>query len=392
MIPKTLSATAVDVAENCLARFKVEMLDRSKGITNRAASNGSTVHAALEDYVTAVYVTKSATSDPKLLLKYYKAHAITNFGSTDFEEYPDGVDMLEKWFARTTPEFDSGKRTVMSVEVKKTFPLKTSVGIIPFTYIFDRLDKKDDGSIEVVDYKTNRWSFSPEDLRHKVQPRAYAVAASVQLKEEGVSWDRIRVQFDMLRHTPIGTSFNRDDNIKTYSYLQEVAERIIATSAATAPATLNTMCGFCSVKSTCPVLLKNVNTGGMFSLTPAQIVDRRTELDFQRKAVVAALAEIDNYVIDQAQKTDETEWTTDSNRMQIAVSKRRTVDPQMVEKIIGDDLFSRYGGKTITLAQVDKLMKDASVSEEMKRDLKSMIHTKVGEPYVKSESRGMTDE
>ena len=390
VIPKTLSATAVDVANGCLARFAAEMLNKSKGFQNTAANLGSTVHAALQSFVEDCYLNNTKSPDLALLLGYFMAHSVNNFGSTDYPEYEEGVAMLKVWHERTLPIL--AVRKVLSVENKTTFPLQTSIGVIPFTYIFDRFDEISPGVFEVVDYKTNRWGINPDDLDEKIQARTYALAASIQLTAQKIPYEKIWVRFDLLRHNSVAALFTRQDNIKTYRKLQQIAERIIATDEKTAPHTVNPTCLFCSIKATCPALSKNISTGGILSMSPEDMVDRRSELGYQQKAIETALKELDAQLIKDAQANDVLELVSPNNRLKFTVSKRRTVDADMVEMTVGPVFFDQYGGKSITLAQVEQMLKDERIPVETKKILRSLITVKVGQPSVKVESRTFGDD
>lgn len=387
MIPKSLSATAVQVAQACLRRFEGEHYNRTAAIGGRAANLGSTVHAALEDFVSDVHVTKSQPNSLDYLLKLFSMHSVANFGTTDYPEYNEGIQMLKDWYNRT----DFTDVEVISVEQKSSFDLPTSIGPVTFNYIWDRFDKIGPNSYKVVDYKTNRWGFSPEDLHKKTQARTYALAAAIELKARGIDPDEIWIEFDLLRHGPIGTRFTRDDNIKTWNKLVEIAESIIATPEGDAPPTLNAECLFCKVKATCPLLLSNISGGGIMSLSVEEQVDLRAKLDYQRKAVASTLEEIDELLITRAKEIDEIEFTSETNRMTITVPQRRSVDAEMVERVVGKDLFDLYGGKTLTLKNFQDLMKRPELNMDQKRQLQGLVGVKLGNPTIKIEPRGFVE-
>jgi hypothetical protein len=139
MKPRTLSASAIGVAEKCLLRYKAEQIDRVPDIDKDAARAGSAVHGALELFVTMVYINKTHQRELKLLIELYGMSFLKTFGYLDHtsEIYVEGVEMLDKWYERD----HLANRQVLSCEIKKSFPIKTSIGDIPFNYILDRFDK-----------------------------------------------------------------------------------------------------------------------------------------------------------------------------------------------------------------------------------------------------------
>jgi hypothetical protein len=386
--PKSFSATAFNVAELCLARYKAEHIDRSKGFGGTAASLGTAVHGALENYVKLVYVDKTGAANEKILLDFFRLSYMQTFNTTELNtiEYLEGIDMLKRWFKRT----DFSKFEVISCEVKENFPIKTSIGDIPFNFIWDRHDRLDEGVYRVVDYKTNRWGLNPGDLKKKIQARAYGVAAQIKYPDA----KRIWVQFDMLRHDgPVGIVFTRDDNIATWQFMKAKAEQIIATPDSEVPETLNPECLFCSRITSCTALLKNVSIGGVLSMPKiGDMIDKRAELEWQKKAVESAINKLDEVIIGRARVEDQLEFESDINRLRIGISATRAIDAERAEHVLPSEVANRYMGKSLTIGNVDKLLKGPELSEEQKKELVSLIYMKRGEPRVKIEPKNPIDD
>jgi len=344
------------------------------------------VHAVLEKFVRDVYIDKVTPNGWDFLHAYLQAEIITTYGDLETPYYAEAKEMLQGWFERT----DLAGVTVLSVENKLNFELPTSVGPIPFNYIFDRFDQIGPRTFKVVDYKTLRWGFNPEDLKKKTQARVYALAASIWLKAQGIDYDYIWIEFDLLRHQAVGTRFTREENIATWRKIGQIAETIIATPEGSAPPKLNPECIFCTVKTTCPLLTLSISTGGVHALTPGQQIDQRAKLDYQRKAVAAAITELDELILTRAESEDEMTYETDETRLNVVMRRTRTVEPETIEQIVGPDIFKFYGGKKLTMEQFNKMLKHPGLSEEVIAKLRSSIGTKLGEPSVKVEARGFT--
>lgn len=384
MIPSTLSASSIQVADLCMARWEAEYANRSRGLGNAAANLGTVCHSALEEYVTKVYMEKTREPDLEYLLSLYYMFTIATFGTPDHDGYEDGISMLKTWFKRT----DLSEVRIISTEQKLQFMLPTSIGDIPFNYIFDRFDQVGPREFKVVDYKSVRLPVSPEDLHRKVQPRTYALAAAILLKSQDIPYDIIRIEFDLLRYDTVGTFFRHEDNLQTWASLKRVAEKIIATPEGKAPYTLNPECNFCPIKAKCPELMKSIAFGGAVGLDTETLIDIRAQMEWQKKAVTQGISELDDLLLVRAREADTLEFTTAVNKMTVAVSSTRTVDADMVETVVGGDLFTRYGGKSITMSSFDKLIKDPNITDQQRVRLRSLIGKKVGDPRVKVESNG----
>jgi RecB family exonuclease len=385
MRPRSFSATALQTADNCLSRYQSENIIYGRGIQNDAAGVGTAVHGALEYFVT--YHVKGKESAPdgglKELVEFYKMSYTQTFGSVDYagDLYEDGLALVKAWFKRT--KWDGIE--VLSCEVKDNYPIPVIIDgkkeTIPFNYIWDRFDKIGEHEYRVVDYKTNRWSITPDDLGRKVQARIYALIAQIKYPDA----ERIWVTFDMLRHDKVGVVFTRQDNVNTWNFIKRTTQRIIDTpdEEAAKMETLNAECNFCVKKSSCEVLLKNIAAGGIFGAEKAEdVLDRRAALAYQLKAVENALKEMDSFIEMDIKIRDIETVETPSNKLVMKVSSRRAVDGERAERIVGPDIFTLYGKTGLTIAQLEKMMKDPALTEEQVAQLKGLIYTNYGEPKV----------
>lgn len=369
MLPTSLSASAMQGYESCPARYKASYIDKAPDLSGSAANLGSACHEVLELYVKAE---AHLNPDKKLMKRLWKETYPKYF--SDHKRYDEGEEMLMRWFDRA--DFSDG-RVVLSTEVKETFDLKTSAGIIPFTFIWDRCDRLPDGSIEVIDYKSWSIPVQPETLRKKIQARAYAVAAAIKYPDAPEIW----VTMDQLRYDPVGIRFSRDDNVETWHYLRDLAERILADDGT--EERLNPECRWCIRKGVCETLNKHVDVGG--SLAVANIeeaVNKRARLDYAKAGIESQLRDLDEYILEQAQKDELTDYATDEVRLEITAGSRRSVDSERVGKVMGPEFMAENG--TISVKVVDAVLKDKTVPEETRSQLRQLIQRKWNNPSIKT--------
>lgn len=382
MLPRSISASALNTAESCLARYKAENIDRvARGSGGSAALLGTSCHAGLETYVKACYIDRTEQPSLELLLTAYKQGYIETFDTTDAEGdvYDDGVEMLTRWFERTS--FDGCE--VISAEVKETFDVTVpdSSGMpvtVPFNYIWDRVDRISEREIRVVDYKSQRWAWSADEIRRKPQARLYGLAAQIKWPEVEEIW----VDMDFLRHDNVGVRFTKADNTATWLWLKRLLKKIVDTDPEDAPETINPECKWCVRKAGCETLKKNVNVSGTLGMPLPALIDRRALADMQVRALKAMIEEADSLIEVAARNADVTELSTESTKVTFARSSRRTVDADRAEKILGPVLWSKHGSKTLSVTAVDKLLKSRDLTAEQKRDLKSIMSVTSGEPRV----------
>jgi RecB family exonuclease len=391
MLPPSFSATAIQVAEACPARYKAESVDKAPSITNSAAGLGTAVHNTLERGIKIFMETGNPPTE-KDFQDFFYLEYLSVFGTVDEvgEDFLDGKKMIFDWYYRQ--DFDTLK--VISAEVKENFPIPFIYNgeeiTRPFNFIWDRHDRLGEEEYKVVDYKTNRWPVSPQDLKKKVQARAYGLAAQIKYPNA----KRIWVEFDMLRHGgPVGIAFTRDDNIATWKYLKKKAQEVADMDENNLEERLNPECNFCIRKASCGALQRNIAAGGIMAVTTAaEMVELRTVLEFQRKGATSAITELDKMILAAAKESDIFEFPAGRSMVKITTSSRRAVDADMVELAIGADLFLKYGGRTITMAAIDKLLKGDALTDQQKSALRGLIYSKVGEPSVKVETVNPIDE
>lgn len=379
MIPKTLSASSLQVAALCLDRWCSEYIDRAPNLSNPAGDVGTTVHSALEQFVKAIYIDKThidldKTKQKELLVTFYQMSYVQTFNTADFDtpEFNDGFDLCIAWFRRT--HLDRIFK-IESCELKETIKIPYNhpdgtLHEIDFNYIMDRVDQLSDTEWEVVDYKTIRVPIQPDDLDTKIQARAYALA--IQIKHPECT--KVKITFDLLRHEPVSMFFSRDDNIAFWRFLCNETQRIVDTPRESVQPTLNPECGYCVKKYTCPLLQKNINAGGYHNLDIHEKAKLAANLQVQVKANTRIIDELEEALMRHAAETDSLEWETDDGSTTVEIGMtagRRGFDARQAAEIMGPELFATMGN--MTLGNLEKIIKDESLDPEMRASLKTLI-------------------
>jgi hypothetical protein len=365
MIPKTLSATSVMAYEECSMRWSVEFLDRAPQPSNSAASLGSACHLAIEMFVKDGHYQQPGQRDAMRAL-YDQAYWEM---FSDSERYEEGLELCLNWAKRQ----DWTGRTVLSTEQKRSFTLTTTAGDIPFNYIMDRMDKLDSGDIEVVDIKSLSRPVSAESLRHKIQARAYGLAAQLEHPDA----ERIWVTFDMLRFEPVGIVFTKADNEATLRYLQALAQRIVDDNNPTEQ--LGEGCRWCIRKGDCNALRKHAQAGGVLGVAD---LEEAAERYYEVKSAMAALAnhekELSAAIVQMLKDDDAIEAEAGEYQIKVGVSGRRVIDPERLVHVIGPEVMARYG--TINVRAVDKLLKEENLTVEQQSQIRQLFRKNYGDP------------
>ena len=380
MKPKSLSASAVKAFSTCPSRWVAESHKRM-GKGGSAANLGTAVHGALENWVKGDHH-KMPSSGFNIMEKMFEVEYVGLFGMDD-DRFSEGVDMLRDWYKRNHPFPED--LTVLSTERKSNFKLKTSIGDIPFNYIWDRCDRMANGDIDVVDYKTIMRPLSHDQMKMDIQVRSYALAAAIQYKDE--PYERIWVTLDMLRHgDPISVNFTRDENMQTWDFLHTVAEEVIAMDVNFPPEKVNGLCRFCVRKSVCKTLEEYATMGTSASLgSIEEVIDRRAMLYNASKGLESAIADLDEELLAAAEEQETLEFESAAYRALIRSRRRRSIDADMVKRIVPDEVWDEYGAAKLTMTNLDKMLDDDRLDSNMRGRINQMVDVRLSSPFVITE-------
>jgi hypothetical protein len=373
---KSLSATALESAIECPARFQATHMDHAAEEANDAAGTGIAVHMALETFVRACHIDKSEAAVPGFLNWCYRDSYPKVFGSLDLtaETFIDGWELLQKWFLRTS--FDGFE--VLLLETKENFPIKLPGGEVrPFNYVFDRLDYLGNDEYRVVDYKTIRANMTYDQLRRKLQARVYGLAAQIRHKNA----KRIFVEFDLLRHSSVGIVLTKDENADTWRMIRAKAIELWLDDS---PAEkLNQNCRYCVRAAGCQTLQSNIAVGGIEHLTLDEMVDLRYKADSQMKGLSGLIDDIDSRILYSMEERGILELEGMNAVAEVSVSSRRTItDASAIAEILGPEISARYGN--FRLADIDRILKDETLTQEQHNKIKKYITKANGQPTLKS--------
>ncbi len=154
---KTYSYSRIGTYENCPFQFKLRYIDRIKPDTEGVeAFMGSRVHESLEK----LYRDKSMAKTPSLeeLLDFYRVNWDKNihdgvvvvrkdYSHDNYKEI--GKICIEEYYGRYFP-FEQAK----TIALEKRIEVPLGEADLKFVGFIDRLDRREDGTYEIHDYKT----------------------------------------------------------------------------------------------------------------------------------------------------------------------------------------------------------------------------------------------
>lgn len=382
MIPRTISASSLETAGKCLARWKASSFDRGAGFDNPAAKLGTTLHATLEAYLSPEMIQKDIW-DISVLLDLYMKSWLQIWGTEDAPDwFREGTTILRKWHDRNDMYSDVHDVDIISREVKSSFnvpyidPADGVKKFVQCNYIMDRFDKLDEGCFRVVDYKSQRSPLSPEQLKMKIQPRLYALAAQIEYPQAKEIW----VQFDFLRYERVATLFTKQDNAETWNIIKNSLQRIVDTPGDNVPETLNDDCRYCPKKFTCNTLQSNIRVGGLFSLDVNQLAGLYYQAKGQMDAIQSIKEDLERSLLAHAANTDQLQFDTDNFDVKVKAYSRRVIDREKISLILGDEIMKNYG--RINVGDLDAIRRDPRVTQVQASMIESAISYVQSEPSI----------
>ena len=270
-----ISASRLKTAQECLLKYHLHYEQPNadaqalKEIGNhrdnsQAGRMGNNVHDALEEWRRPDPET-GKTPKPSFgrLMTLYKE--VNAKREVDFDFYEDGKKMLKRWFDRR------GRDPVRVLHVEMPFgrhdaPYVLSRTGTPVLGFIDLIIEHKDGTIECIDYKTQRLDITQAEADNSIQAAIYLCVA------REIWPDRpIQFTFDLQRHGTVTTVWT-DERLETFKdWLHSQYEHILSvdsTDTSKVPATIGKGCQWCAYTPICSKAQDLMQNGAWDMLTP----------------------------------------------------------------------------------------------------------------------------
>lgn len=272
----SLSYSRLSRYEQCPLSFKLHYIDRKSSQPNDPMKFGKAVHATLERLVREAVDAEETgpLSEERAFELYRQEWARERLAGAEL--FKEGTDIVRSFVA------DEGvldHQDVLALEKKfqLTFERFKVIGYI------DRVDRVDDETVRVIDYKTNRVLFTRDEVASSLQLSLYHIAARTLWP-----WaKKVELRFHMLRQgIRLDTTRTTEDLQAARAYVITLGEQ--SETDGEYPAKLNTNCIYCDHRMQCPAYAEAVK--GKREVVCNDLED--LELVAQEREEVATLAKI----------------------------------------------------------------------------------------------------
>lgn len=357
-----LSFSRIQRFEQCPLSFKLHYIDGKQAEPNNSLRFGKAIHAVLEVLVRE-HMDQERTEalfEDRMTELWQKS--FVSEGLAGIELFQEGLTILGN-FIRDQGIIDH--QDILAIE--KEFNL--SVGSFTVMGFIDCVNRIDDETVDVIDYKTNFMLFTRDEVDSSLQMSLYHLAA----KQMWPWAKKIKLTFHMLRHgIRMVTERSQEQLDAALKYVEAMGQK---TEAATEfPARLNNNCIYCDHKQDCPVFadaLKGKREFVCTDLSDLEAVAReREEVSKLAKILYERKGELENILKTHLEENEELVLGDMRYRMFNTTKVEHSLDEtvSLLEKASGmskDDLVKSIA--VVDNKSLESLLKDLAKTLDRSR-------------------------
>jgi RecB family exonuclease len=234
-----LSFSRLNRFAECALSFRLHYVDQLPSEPSEAATFGAAIHAALEELVLEHVREERRDALSEEHATQHWRQAFADAGLRGLGLFEEGLELV-RGFVREQGVLDA--HDVLAIE--EAFQIR--IGEFDVVGVLDRVDRVDEQTIRIVDYKSNRLLYSQGEVDTSLQMSLYQLAA-----RELWPWaTRVQSSFWMLRHGVHQEAERTPDELDATRHYVQALGRALA-EATEFPARLNANCAWCDHRRHC---------------------------------------------------------------------------------------------------------------------------------------------
>ena len=231
-----VSFSRLDTFEQCPKKYELRYKMKAKTARPDYFEFGTIIHATLEHLLKQLTQDRHEGPIPVDVALELYGEAWAGAGCVDRALFDEGRDIITKWCERFG-HLQRGR--VLALEK----PFRVSIAGHQVAGIVDRVDRIDERTIRVIDYKTSRAWMLPDD--------SHQLALYGDAMREIYDAERVQIGFDMVRHNQtVVCDLTPDMVARTYQWVDVLSRQLL--QAESYPERLNAFCGWCDFREFCP--------------------------------------------------------------------------------------------------------------------------------------------
>lgn len=365
-----LSFSRLKRFESCPLSFKLHYIDRLKSAPGDPLKFGSLLHTVLENvYQWVIDEEYAGRLDEERALALYRSEWGKS-GLAGLGLFQEGLAILNSYISENAMV---DHRDILAVEQEFRLP----VGDFEVLGYIDRVDRIDDETVEIIDYKSNRLLFTRDEVANDLQLSLYHMAA-----QQLWPWAKnIRLAFHMLRHSVKMQTERTEEQIDAAKqYIVSLARQ--TEGASTYAPQLNPNCQYCDHRQHCPAYQDAV-AGKVEVLKSSKedlesVAREREQVANLAKILYARKSELERILKAKLKDEDTLELAGMVYRMSHSAQLTYPVEPtlQVITELTDlDETDARDRLLVIDKSRVDALLK--KLAKEMERPDHRMLKARL---------------
>ncbi|MBI4837329.1 MAG: PD-(D/E)XK nuclease family protein [Candidatus Portnoybacteria bacterium] len=327
-----LSFTTMETYQQCPLKFKFREIDKIKIPQTKETFFGSLIHKVLRMLHNTNRLVPPTEEE---MLQYFSQNWKPELFVDEQEKsiaFSLGVKILKNYYAKNYP----GQFQIVDLEARFEAPIFDGTETHLITGIIDRIDKLEDGSFEIIDYKTTKRMPGQKIVDNNLQLVVYHLGALNRWPTVLNDGRSVKLSLYYLQHGEKLSTF------RTAKQLEETKEKILLTidkiktdiSGGKFEALPGPLCDWCSYQKYCPLFKHKFK-----EKTPAdEEIKRLTEEYFilkeQSDKNNGRLAEIKNIIGRYYDESGVERIFSDSGYLTRSAKKTFTYDVNILKDIL----------------------------------------------------------
>jgi len=238
-----ISYSGLDSFSICPAKYKFQYIDRIKTPKSKEAVFGTLIHECLKTFHEPSLPVPLSEDE---LLKYFTEKWNADIYQDKQEEsfaFYQGVDILKKYYLQNQNE----KFNIINLEVSFQIPILDN----QITGRIDRIDKLDDDTFEIIDYKTTKRMPAQSDVDNNFQLAIYYLGIINRWPVLEKENRPVKLSLYYLRHGEKLSIIGNKEGIKETQ--QKILDLINRINKSKFDPRVNPLCDWCQYQKYCPL-------------------------------------------------------------------------------------------------------------------------------------------